>query len=323
MTLYKRYTNYFIKDFIRFMHSYNTKNNLDVKDFTLTEQDIEQIQKDLKNNKELSFIEKTVLPTTVSLSQRIEQNYPILNQHQQLFVQEIYRRLRKKIKNAEQLELLCNIEKNNLQLLKKVNQLAQPTLNNKQKNLGLTFVDFLDLTDKLKKGDEYLIDKIYLTHFKRCMSFLRSDKNATFHEAEDSTSEALEEIRQDLLADKIFYGNLAYYFTNRASRILIKKRKKKKEDNLPENSADKKDDTDIEKEYINTELRNIVSEAINKLCDECSTIIRLYFYEEKKHKEIAIQMDKSHEAIRKQSTKCRNKLRKILGDNFYKRFSNF
>ena len=126
--------------------------------------------------------------------------------------------------------------------------------------------------------------------------------------------QALLEIRADLLKERIRYGNLQSYFTTRAIKKFYKKEQKKKllvielsESNEFYNGLE---DTD---ELVEQEFREIVRDAVKKLCDDCSYLLRQFYFEEIKMVEIAKQMNKSHQAVRKQATRCREKLKKHMG----------
>ena len=189
--------------------------------------------------------------------------------------------------------------------------------------MGLSREEFKELCIQLRNGDETLIEKIYLSHFKRCMNYLISNEKASTDFAYTSTMDALLEIRKDLMNNKIFYGNLAYYFTNRAKIKLYKHRIRQKESSVPIENLVIHDEGQTDSDLHQEELKNLVKEAINKLCTDCKQIIKLFYYEEKSLKKIAEQMNKSHAAIRKQTTRCRDRLRGFLGENFYNRFASY
>ena len=144
---------------------------------------------------------------------------------------------------------------------------------------------------------------------------------SSFESAHESTLEALLEIRKDLIGEKIFYGNLAYYFTARAKSKLYKANLKQKESYSSIDGMEFVDDEQIEKNIHEDQLRNLLKEALSKLCDNCQDILKQYYYEELTLKEIAVLMNKKHDAIRQEARRCRNKLKNLLGEKFYQRFS--
>ncbi len=178
---------------------------------------------------------------------------------------------------------------------------------------------------RLQAGDEQLIERVYLNHFQRCVQFLIHRCGSNYDDAYNCTMDALLEIRKDLINERIFYGNLDYYFTKRAKGKLYKLRGRQSKQ-LPKvdiEGLDFEDEERIESEMAETELRETIAEAFKKLCDDCRGILRQYYYEERTFKEIAESLKKSHAAIRKQATRCRDKLRKHLGEHFYERFSQY
>lgn len=282
-----------------------------------------EIQTDLCKGDSDTFYQRIVLPFTKKLEEWLLREYPLLKEEISDILHDIFRKIQQRIKKWEPTQEHLDVEKELWSLAQKECKLAQPTPENRQKNLGLSRSEFKKLCTLLKQGEETLIEKVYLSHFKQCMNHLIFKENANTEEAYNCSMDALYEIRKDLLQDKIFYGNLAYYFTYRAKRKLYKWRSRQKQSTLPLNGLDFEEEEKTESDLIQSELAELLSEAINRLCIDCKSIIRSYYYEEESLKEIAEKIGKSHAAIRKQITRCRDKLRKLLGEKFYKQFSSY
>ncbi len=282
-----------------------------------------KIQADLRQGQTQTFQQWIELPMKGKLSQWLSKHYPSLRDQAKDILNDVFRRLQKQILHSGYDTSGGSLGKQLQNLTQSECELALPTEENRDKNLGLSREEFKALCSQLKDGDEFLIEKIYLTHFKKCMNFLMSNEQTSYDYAYTCTMDALFEIRKDLIKDKIFYGNLAYYFTNRAKIKLYKYRVRQKESTLPIDSLYFQSDDKIESELHHEELKDLVRDAINKLCRDCKNIIELFYYEEKSLKKIAEQMNKSHAAIRKQTTRCRDKLRGYLGENFYKQFASY
>lgn len=113
--------------------------------------------------------------------------------------------------------MLNTIDDNNLPDDGEVNITA--SLN---QNFGLTQIEFDDLVQKLKAGDESMFEKIFLSHFNYCISYLKKNYNAQYDAAYDVTMDTLIEFRYRLLLDKVSYGNLRYLFTKIACQQYVR-----------------------------------------------------------------------------------------------------
>ncbi len=282
-----------------------------------------EIQKELGRGKTERFQQWIVAPKTEMLHQFLRKEYPSLVEEASGILEDVFRKFQQQIKKWESNHMPLEVDTSLQLLIRKECKLAEPSEENRKKNLGLSRAEFKNLCSLLKQGKETLIEKVYLSHFKQCMKFLTYNENASRDEAYNSSMDALYEIRKDLMQDKIFYGNLAYYFTYRAKSKLFKWRKKQKQPTLPLIDMDFEEAEKTETELIQKELVELVSAAINKLCADCKSIIKSFYYNDKSLKEIAGKMEKSHAAIRKQTTRCRDKLRKHLGEKFYEQFSHY
>ena len=285
--------------------------------------EITNLQRDLKNKNYYSFQQLVIAPTKDLFLAKIANTYPTLKNQSSDILGDVYRRVQKEILKIEVDQKVFETSKTIWFLTQIECRLALPSTENKKKNLGLSRAEFKTLCAQLKDGDETLIEKVYLSHFKKCTSYLMYNEKSNAELAHSCTMEALIEIRKDLLADRILYGNLGYYFTNRAKSKLFKHRVRKKENHLSLDGLDVEDEERTERELIQEELTVLVKEAIGKLCGECKEIIKQFYYEGQSLKEIGEKTSKSYSAIRKQTTRCRDKLRRLLGENFYQEFSSY
>ena len=289
----------------------------------ISEQDLKVIQGDLLKRDYESFDRMVRPPLKKQISIWLNKLYPnLVNDLEELSLG-VLRRVRYSIKKMEQpyteYDLLVKAE----QYLKIECDASLPTPDNIQKNFGLTKIEFKEAINQLKCGDEYLIEKVYLAHFEKSMAIIINHTSCSKEMAYDATMDALLEIRTDLTKGRIRYGNLQSYFTTRAINKFYKKEQKKKLVivQLPETMEfyDEEEDGD---ELIAREFKDMVRAAVKKLCDDCSYLLKQFYFEEIKLQEIAKQMNKSHQAVRKQASRCREKLKNHIGEKFYKQFIN-
>lgn len=286
-------------------------------------EDLKTIQADLINREYESFDRFIKTPLRNQIPIWLKELYPDLEDDVEDLSLGVLRRIRNSIKKMEHPLKEYDLFVNAVKFLKIECEASLPTPENIQKNFGLTKKEFMKAIDQLKSGNEDLIEKVYLTHFEKSVAIISKQTNCNKEIAYDSTMDALLEIRNDLTKDRIRYGNLQSYFTTRAINKYYKKQQKKKISvvQLPETMEfyDEEEDSD---ELAKREFIEIVHEAIRNLSDECSHLLRQFYFEEKKMQKIADQMNKSHQAVRKQATRCREKLKSLIGEKFYKQFIN-
>jgi len=295
-----------------------------IDNFVVSSKDLEQIHLDLLKGSSELFDQMIVAPFRKSLEQHVQSEFPSLATEATDIVEDVILRLRKQLSKKNYAERVAGVKEQLLKLTSAECQLAQPVPENAQKNLGLTRKEFKTLLAALKNGEEQLIERVYLSHFKRCVQYLVYRCGADYDDAYNCTMDALLEIRKDLVQNRIFYGNLDYYFTNRAKGKLFKLNAKRKGGLQAVNieGMDFEEEERIEEDIVGAEIKELVAQALNKLCGDCRQIIRLYYYEDLSLKEIAANLKKTHQAVRKQATRCRDKLRNHLGEKFYQMFSS-
>jgi len=249
----------------------------------------------------------------------IEKEYPVLKMEIDDILYNVSRRLKNQIRNHDFNGRTFNLEKYYFDFLRHECQISLPNEENKLKNLGLTKNEFNDMLSRLIEGDETLIEKIYLKQCKTCMTNLIRAYTCTHEEAYESTIDALYELRKDLIRNKVMYGNLASYFNRRAALVLFRKKRKSKIDTI---SLDFDMDfgEEVETEIIDEDVKAIIKNAISKLGSECKLIIRQFYFQEIKLEQIAVELNKNHATVRKQISRCRDKLRNYMGQDFYVKF---
>ncbi len=286
-------------------------------------EDLNIIQTDLLKRQYESFDRVITGPIKEQVPIWLNKLYPALKDDIEDLSIGVLRRVRNNIKKMEAPFKEYDLFVKAINFLKIECEASLPTEDNIQKNFGLTKNEFKVAVEKLKSGNEDLIEKVYLAHLEKCVAIISSQTSCSKQIAYDCTIDALLEIRTDLTRDKIRYGNLQSYFTTRAINKFYKREQKKKI-TLTELSEtyefyDELEDSD---ELVEREFKEMVREAVKKLCDDCSSLLRQFYFEEKKMVEIAKQMNKSHPAVRKQASRCREKLKKYIGEKFYKQFIN-
>ena len=289
----------------------------------ISEQDIRTIQADLLKRKYQTFERIVEAPIKKQVPIWLNQLYPKLQDDLDDLTIGVLRRVRHSIKKIDTPFKDYDLFGKAMQFLKIECEASLPTIDNIEKNFGLTKTEFKEAVNQLKLGDEYLIEKVYLAHIEKCVAIISKQTNCSKDLAYDCTIDALLEIRNDLTNGKIRYGNLQSYFTTRAISKYYKKEQKNKIVliQLPETVEfyDEKDDRD---DLIENEFKEFVRAAMKKLCGDCAYLLRQFYFEETRMMEIAKQMNKSHEAVRKQATRCREKLQNLIGEKFYKQFIN-
>lgn len=296
-----------------------------IDNFLFLKEQLEQIQHDLLKGNTQRFQQIIVSPIRELLVPWIKQEYPSLQEQEEDILSDVFRKFQKKFTKTTWSQNKIDVGEEVLSLTEKECDLALPKTENTKKNLGLTRKEFKRLLKELQAGKDTLIEQVYLLHFNKCVQYLVYQCGSNQDDAYSATMEALLEIRKDLINEKIFYGNLGFYFTKRAKSKLYKIHLKRKNDisTVELEGIEVMDQKQIEDEMIEDELKALVLKAFEKLCGDCQQIIRLYYYEDQSLKEIAEKLEKSHQAIRKQATRCRDKLRNHLGEKFYQQFSSY
>lgn len=290
----------------------------------ISEKDLESIHADLQAREYNSFNQLVKLPLENEMSKWLAISYPVLSSDLEDLTYGVIRRVRNTIKKMEAPFTSLDLFALAKGYLKTECEASLPTALNIENNLGLTKADFKQAVAALANGNESLIERVYLVHFEKCVSIVVKQTGCSIDLAHESTMNALLEVRSDLIKGKIRYGNLQSYFTSRAINKYFKKERKKKIVALQlTDGLEFYDDKEQKDDLVEKEFFEIVKSAIQKLCSECQYILRQFYFEELKLIDVAEQMNKSHQAVRKQTSRCRDKLKNFIGEKFYKQFIRY
>jgi len=177
------------------------------------------------------------------------------------------------------------------------------------KNFGLNQVEFIDLTDQLKKNDAQLFEKIFLSQFEETMQYIIRTYNAQHENAYDATMDALLDFRNRIVEDKISYGNLRFLFTRIASQFYLRNIKKFQFTDVDENLIEEVEPTTNDEDLRTLKL------AWENMGDNCRQLLHSHIHNKQKLKDIATQLKKSQEAIRKQKERCIKKLIQLFKES--------
>ncbi len=289
-----------------------------IENLTLTKNDLLGIQADLNAKNTDSFERLIASVSQEKLTDWIGRQYPSLLEDKADIIFGSLRRLKNVIRKTDLTASSLDLDKQLSQFAKMECELTLPTEANKKKNLGLSKVEFKAMLQDLKNGKEELIDKVYLSRFDKCINILVRNFGCSREEAYDSSIDALLEIRQDLLNDRIRYGNLETYFINRAKLKYYRRNRNKKIETVDiGEEMEFKDDSVQEESLMEGELREAIAQALSQMGEGCQDILQQFYYEEISLNEIAEKMNKTHAAVRKQASRCRDKFRQFLGEGFY------
>jgi len=182
-------------------------------------------------------------------------------------------------------------------------KISMTILDAPNKNFGLDAKEFDRLVEALKRGNTDLFKSIFKNHFKDCVSYIQRKYAANYDDAYDASMATILDFRKRLVDDKIAYGNLRFLFTKMASQHFIKAVK-----GTETASLDNVELPEPEEDGINDEDIKQLSVAWNRLDDACKELLQMNYYGGMKLAEIALQLNKSATAIRKQKERCKSKL---------------
>jgi len=176
-------------------------------------------------------------------------------------------------------------------------------------NFGITRDDFEEMVINLRKGNELLFEKIFLGHFQSCLKYLITNYHIDYDQAYDTTMDTLIEFRQKLILGKLSYGNLKYIFTKIATQLLIKKHNKVTQ--LKQLIIE----TDFEEADVENHL-GYLEKAWASLSDDDKMILEQFYYNELPLNQLAIQLNKTDIAVRKQKQRAIEKLKQSFFNIF-------
>lgn len=175
----------------------------------------------------------------------------------------------------------------------------------KEKNFGLTKETFDALVLDMRDGKEDLFEKIFLSHFERCMIYLQQNYGLTHEQSYDASMETLLEFRKGLINNKYVYGNLNFLFTKMASQKFFKASKRE----MIYSPLAEGIDVEVAPMVLDEDEISILNRAWNKLGNNCQLLLKMFYYENRKLKELADEASKTPASMRKQKERCMNALR--------------
>jgi DNA-directed RNA polymerase specialized sigma24 family protein len=179
------------------------------------------------------------------------------------------------------------------------------------KNFGLSPEAFQQLLKTLKAGEDEMYQRVFLAHFEDCLRYLKVNYQASHRNAYDASMDALVTFCGRLKEDRIQYGNLRFLFTRMAAQNYLKiKRDYSRIAELDEEwDIVEEPDIDLPPDALAT-----FEEAWNQLGDNCKKLLKSFFYDRVKLKDIAAELNKREASLRKQKQRCVNKLQAIFHD---------
>jgi len=173
-----------------------------------------------------------------------------------------------------------------------------------KQNFGLTEERFEVMLQNMQNGDETLFERVFLTQFEESINYLMFNYKINRSTAYDVTMDALLKFRKRLIAGKISYGNMRFLFTRMAGQFLSDSHKSR---------TVEFDGSELLNETIKNNIDDSVLDALDqawlKLCKDCSTILKQFYYQKIALKTLAQKYEKTEGALRKQKQRCLDKLR--------------
>ncbi len=284
----------------------------------ITSSELKQLTLTLQEGKEELFEQYIKIPYTLLLEQLIETKFPRIQELSASILTDVFEKfkydLAKGFITAKQINK--RLEEKTVAECK----VAIPSENQMKQNMGLTKGIFDDLVQELQQGNQALFEKIYLNHFKKCTSYLRSRCGANEEQAHTCTMDALIDIRKDLIQGKINYGNLAFYITRRA-RMKLFKLKNKKSNSMKMVSIDALMTKGKNQTYKIFEIRDLIGKTFSKMCEDCKKLLERKYGDGFNYAEI-VQFDfptvKGSElktkanTLAKKAERCRKEFKHII-----------
>ena len=177
------------------------------------------------------------------------------------------------------------------------------------KNFGLSPEGFQTLLQELRAGKDELYQQVFLNHFGDCMNYLKRQYQATHEDAYDASMDALLIFCDRLKKGRIQYGNLRFLFTQMAGQVYLKL---KKSNNRYVSLPSSLDLSDEETASIPQAAFEAFDTAWPELGVECRKLLKAFFYDRVKLKDVAQQQGKNETALRKQKQRCMEKLQAIF-----------
>lgn len=178
------------------------------------------------------------------------------------------------------------------------------------KNFGLTRAKFNQLVNNLHRGDDELFRQVFTAHFDDCMQYLQRNYHSSHTNAYDATMDTLLLFCQMLKEGKVSYGNLRFLFTRMASQHYVRVQKKASRNIELDDQLELLVDTSSSS--IPEHTLDALNKAWNKLGPNCQKLLKSFYYDRVKLKDIALQLGKSDASLRKQKERCLRKLQTLF-----------
>jgi len=183
-----------------------------------------------------------------------------------------------------------------------------------------------------KQSDAYIIEKLssekksdrqdamlylYQLMYDKVQHYIKKNSGSA-SEAEDVFQDSLvalyKQARNEKLGDHIKLE--PYFFTICKNHWLKELKKKKRTTELTSRHENISDQETQESILLTAERNALVEDLIGRFGDVCSQILRYYYYEKRRMKEIANLLSLSNEqAAKDKKASCMKKLRKLIKDN--------
>ena len=186
-----------------------------------------------------------------------------------------------------------------------LNKVLTESIGQASQNFGLTQEEFNTMLKALQAGNETLFERVFLSQFEESRSYLMKKYNISSSQAYDVTMDALLKFRRRLLVGKIKYGNMRFLFTRMASQFLSETFKLR-EVVIMDMSEEE------EEEKLDQSVLDALDRAWKGLGEKCSNVLHKYYYKRIKLKDLAVQLERSEAAIRKQKQRCLEQLRLLF-----------
>lgn len=172
-------------------------------------------------------------------------------------------------------------------------------------NLGLTEDEF----QRLRRGDHRLQTRVFDRYAPYFMKIVLSKFSVSAEaDAEDIVSEAFAKLFCKVLSGDVQRDNLnGYVYTIIKNRCYQYTEQKKKniieiKENLP----------DMIEDEPNNDLLTLLNAAFNRLGEQCKKLLSAFYWENKDHKELALQWGISEDASRQRKRECMKKLKDLF-----------
>lgn len=171
-------------------------------------------------------------------------------------------------------------------------------------NFGLTHFEFEQMIEELRQGGGQLFEKVFLSHFRDCMTYLEKNCSASYEDAYDASMETLIQFRQLLIEGKLKYQNLRFLFT----RMAVQWYWRWKKSTPPTDPVEGIEPTEPLAEYDEESIK-LLGLAWAKLGENCQRLLRDFYCNRMALVDIAKQLDQTDATLRQRKKRCVEQLR--------------